>query len=330
MALSANQRAAVWLIIAICLISVPVSMFVHRDEGSKSDESSDSSQFKSLMSMRDRISVIRLSGMIVDKDQSSLLAQIGSCTSAKKALRKALKDDHVKAVLLRINSPGGTVATSQELQEAVLAVREAGKPVVASMGDVAASGGYYVASAADKIIAEPGTITGSIGVIINLVNLQGIEEKLGIKPAVVKSGQFKDVGSPNRPITAEEENLLKSIIMDSYDQFINAVATGRKMPLETVRKLADGRVYSGRQALKVGLIDELGGYEAALKRTQTLARERFKLKDDLKVDDGEGLGFVSALLESTSDKLSSPGVFGGLVPESMQGEFRNTPLWMMQ
>ncbi len=328
--ISANQRIAVWLILALCLLSVPVTMFVHREEGKKDDESSDSTRLKSFMSLRDRIAVIRLTGMIIDKEQSALLSQVGSCTQAKKALRKALKDKHIRAVLLRINSPGGTVATSQEIQEAVLAVREAGKPVVASMGDVAASGGYYVASAADKIVAEPGTITGSIGVIMNLVNLQGVEEKLGIKPSVVKSGQFKDVGSPNRPMTTEEENLLKGIIMDSYDQFINAVAIGRKMNLESVRKLADGRIYSGRQALKVGLIDELGGYEAALKKTQTLARERFNLKDDLAVDEGEGLSFFSALLESTSDKLSAPAILGGLVPESMKGEFRKLPLWMLQ
>lgn len=327
---SQNQRILVWVIVAFCLLSVPVTIFVHGGQSDKGGQESESEQIGSFMSLKDRILVVKLTGMIIDKGESSLLSSIGTSSSVRKRLRKALKNDHIKAVLLRINSPGGTVASSQELQAAVNALRKAGKPVVASMGDVAASGGYYVASAADKIIAEPGTVTGSIGVIMNLFNLQGIEQKLGIQPEVIKSGQFKDIGSPNRPITAEERSLLQSIILDSYDQFVGAVASGRKMSEQAVRKLADGRIYSGRQALKVGLVDELGGYEDALATLQKLARDNYKLKSDLPVDEGEGIGLLSTLLESTSEKFSQSGLLGGIIPQSMHGNLQKVPLWMMQ
>lgn len=330
MTLSLNQRLFAWLLLIVCLSAIPISMLVQKSEQSELSEEKESSAFNALISMKDRIQVIRLSGMIMDKGDSSLLSKIGSSDSAKKKLRKALKNKNVKAVLLRINSPGGAVAASQELADAVTELRKAGKPVVASMGDVAASGGYYVACAADKIFASPGTMTGSIGVIMNLLNLQGIEQKIGIQPEVVKSGLFKDIGSPHRAMTPEEKVLLQNIILDSYDQFVAAVASGRKMDEQKVRKLADGRIYTGRQALKSGLIDELGGYEDALKATQKLARERFELKKDLPVDDGDGMGLLSSLLESAAERLPSNSFLNGALPESMRADFQKVPLWMMQ
>ena len=329
MTLSFNQRLFVFLILAVCLSAIPISMFVHRGEGDR-QEDEDGSSLHSLLDMKDRILVVKLTGMIADKGDSSLLSRIGTSDSAKKKLHKAVKNKHVKAVLIRINSPGGTVASSQELAEEVRLLRKAGKPVVVSMGDVAASGGYYVACAADKIVASPGTMTGSIGVIMNLINLQGIEQKLGIEPQVVKSGQFKDMGSPHRAMTPEEKTLIQIMILDSYDQFVHAVADGRRMEIDTVKKLADGRVYTGRQALKAGLIDELGSYQDALASTQKLARDRYGLKKDLAVDEGEGLGFLSILLESAAARIAPDSFLGGALPESMRGDFQKIPLWMMQ
>ncbi len=329
MTLSSNQRIVVWLILALCIISVPLSFINHHRSSETQTGEDESSQLQSAIPFRDRIQVIHLNGMIIDKGESSLLSSMGTSTSVRKKLYKALKNEHVKAVLLRINSPGGTVASSQELHGAVMALRKAGKPVIVSMGDLAASGGYYVACAADRVFAEPGTLTGSIGVIMNLFNLQGIEQKLGVQAEVVKSGQFKDIGSPNRAMTPEEKNLLQSLILDSYDQFVAAVAAGRKMDEQSVRKLADGRIYSGRQALKVGLIDELGGFEESKEAIRKLARERYNLKADLPVDEGEGLGFLNSLLESAAERIPESKPFEGLMP-ALRSDLQKVPLYLMQ
>jgi protease IV len=159
---------------------------------------------------------------------------------------------------------GGGVAPSQEIYEEVARVREA-KPVIASLGNVAASGGYYVASAATTIVADAGTLTGSIGVIMEFRQLQGLAEKVGVGENVVKSGPYKDIGHPLRPMTPAERTLLQGMVDDVYGQFVDAVATGRGLPADKVRALADGRVYSGSQAKTAGLVDELGGLNTAIR-----------------------------------------------------------------
>ena len=166
----------------------------------------------------------------------------------------------IKAIILRIDSPGGGVGPSQEIYTEVRKLAEQ-KPVVVSMGSVAASGGYYIAAPAKRLFANPGTITGSIGVIMSFANYQELMEKVGIKSQVVKSGEFKDTGSATRPFTKAEEELVQSLIDDVYAQFVEAISLGRKMPVEQVMRLADGRIYSGRQALEVGLVDELGNLQ---------------------------------------------------------------------
>jgi protease-4 len=172
-------------------------------------------------------------------------------------------DDKIKAVVVFINSPGGGVAASQALYEAVLQVREH-KPVVASMGSVAASGGYYVACAADSIMAENGTITGSIGVIASYLRTEELYEKIGLDRTVIKSGRYKDVGSPHRKITEEEKAYLQEVLDSVYDQFLRAVSDGREMPMATVMGLAEGRIYTGEQAQDAGLIDYIGSYQDAV------------------------------------------------------------------
>lgn len=169
----------------------------------------------------------------------------------------------IKAIILRIDSPGGGVGPSQEIYTEVRKLAEQ-KPVVVSMGSVAASGGYYIAAPAKRLFANPGTITGSIGVIMSFANYQELMEKVGIKSQVVKSGEFKDTGSATRPFTKAEEELVQSLIDDVYAQFVEAISLGRKMPVEQVMRLADGRIYSGRQALEVGLVDELGNLQDAI------------------------------------------------------------------
>lgn len=184
---------------------------------------------------------------------------------------KAYADNSsVKAIVVRINSPGGAVAPSQELFEELKKARKNGKKVVISMGSVAASGGYYVACAADEIYANPGTITGSIGVIAEFPIIDGLMDKVGIKFETIKTGKYKDTGSAFRPMTEEEHKLVQDMLMDIYEQFVEAVAEGRNMPIKDVRKYADGRVFSGRQALKYGFVDALGTQNDAIERAAAI------------------------------------------------------------
>lgn len=183
----------------------------------------------------------------------------------------------VKAIVLDINSPGGSVGAVQEIYTRILRVKKEKKiPFVALFGDVSASGGYYLGAACDKIVAHPGTLTGSIGVIFSVSNMEGLFAKVGYKSDPIKSGKHKDIGSPARPMTLEERQILQTLIDDAYGQFVQAVADGRKMTVEQVKPLADGRIYSGNQALALGLVDQLGDSLDATK----LAAEMGGIKDE--------------------------------------------------
>ena len=189
---------------------------------------------------------------------------IYSSKSVVRQLKKYSKDSSIPAIVLRINSPGGGVAASQEIYEEIKKVRSKGKKVVASMGSVAASGGYYIAVATDTIVANPGSVTGSIGVIMASVNAERLLRKIGVDFEVVKSGKYKDTGSFSRQMTDEERRLLQGVIDDVYDQFVDAIVSERGISEEEVLSLADGRVFTGRQALQYGFVDILGTYEDAI------------------------------------------------------------------
>jgi len=171
----------------------------------------------------------------------------------------------IRAVVVRIDSPGGAVAPTQEIFEEIQKAKKQ-KPLIASMGGVAASGGYYIASACDEIIANPGTLTGSIGVIMQLGNVEELLKKVGVKGYNIKSGANKDIGSPFQPLTAEGRSILQSLVDNVHNQFVSAVAKSRNMDVTRVRSLADGRVYSGAQAKEVGLVDRFGTLEDAIDR----------------------------------------------------------------
>ncbi len=181
------------------------------------------------------------------------------------------EDMSIKALIFRINSPGGGVAASQDIYEAARRVRESGKPVIAHMGTIAASGGYYAALGADTIIANPGTTTGSIGVIAQFLDMTDLFEKIGIRSNVLKSGRFKDSGSPYRHMTDMDRKYLQSWIDDAYEQFKGAVASEREMSPGQLYELADGRVFTGKQAAENGLIDLLGDFETAIKTAAEMA-----------------------------------------------------------
>ena len=214
-------------------------------------------------------------------------------------------DPTVRAVVLRIDSPGGVVAPTQEIVTAVRRLREAKKPVVASLGSVAASGGYYVAVSADRIFASPGTLTGSIGVVMQLANVEGLLKKVGVEYVVVKAGAYKDVGNFARAMTPEERRILQNLLDDVYDQFIAAVAEGRRLEPGAVRAFAEGRIYSGRQAHGLKMVDDLGGLEDAIEAAAKMAglppkpkvvypRRRFSLRELLRNE--WPLGPVSRML----------------------------------
>jgi protease IV len=186
-------------------------------------------------------------------------------------LRKIDKNKNVKAVVLRINSPGGSTGASQEIYEEVKKLRQNGKRIVVSMGDVGASGAYYIACAADRIIANPSTITGSIGVIFNFGNMQELFKKIGVKMEVVKSGKSKDIGSYWRSPDESEKKLLQGLIDNSYEQFIKVIVDGRKMTYDQVKQLADGSIFTGEQALNKGLVDQLGNLPDAIQVAADLA-----------------------------------------------------------
>jgi protease-4 len=204
----------------------------------------------------DRIALIKIEGVILDS------------TDTIEELRRYKDSSGIKAIILRINSPGGGVVPSQEIYEEVRKIREEGKKkVIVSMGTVAASGGYYIASASNRIVANPGTLTGSIGVIMELANVEGLFKKIGVESVVIKSGRNKDVGSPFRQMLPEERATLQRLMDDVHTQFIQAVAEGRGLAEARVRVLADGSVFTGREAKELGLVDELGNFQDTVRIT---------------------------------------------------------------
>lgn len=243
----------------------------------------------------DKVALIRIEGVILDSRETI------------QELRRYRENPTVKAIVLRIDSPGGGVVPSQEIFAEVRKTRADGKlKLVASMGNLAASGGYYIAAATDKIVANPGTLTGSIGVIMELANVKGLLDKIGVQSVVIKSGRYKDMASPFRAMTEEDRTLLQGVLDDVHAQFIEAVATGRALKVEQVKGMADGRIFTGRQAKSVSLVDELGDLQDAIKLAAQLVgisgeprvietRKRFSWRDLL---DPLFFGPVSPLMPS--------------------------------
>jgi protease-4 len=217
------------------------------------------------LSLSNKIGVIPINGVIRDAD---------AITEQLVAFRE---NQQIKAIILRINSPGGGVGPSQEIYGETRRTIKT-KRVVASLGSVAASGGYYVASAADSIVANPGTLTGSIGVLMEFMRVEELLKKIGVEMHVIKSGEFKDIGSPSRKMTREEREMLTSLLEDIRNQFVTAVSQGRKMPEEKVLDLADGRIFSGREAKRLGLVDSLGNFQDAVNVAKRMAHIRGKVR----------------------------------------------------
>ena len=205
-----------------------------------------------------KVGIIEIEGVILDAQ------------TVLEDLKRFREEDSVRAIVLRIDSPGGVVGPAQEIYREVLKTRDE-KTVIASMGSIAASGGYYVAAAADGVMANPGTITGSIGVIIEYTNFRSLLDKIGLVPVVIKSGEYKDLASPVKPMSEEERKILQTFADQTHTQFIRAVAEGRGMDDSAVARLADGRIFNGEQARELGLVDRLGNLQDAVDWAAALA-----------------------------------------------------------
>lgn len=250
--------------------------------------SSNSDPFKTRIS--DGIGILEVKGVITDTE--SLLRDI----------QLFQNESTIKAVVVRIDSPGGAVGASQELFTEIKRLgRE--KPVVASLGSIAASGGFYAAIGADKIVASPGTLTGSMGVIMNFPNLEELFKKIGYRSETIKSGKFKDIGSSERSITPEERALLQNVIDTVHKQFINDIAESRALTVAEVTKVADGRIFSGEQAKELGLIDELGNFHDAILMAAEMAQMDTTTFPELVYPPKDTAGLISTLLSSTELNL---------------------------
>lgn len=259
------KKSVVILLIGVVAVSALVLAF-----------RSGSAKGKDGEAKKNKIAVIYVDGVIIGgHGQGSFLSENGGTDNLIKELHQAQNDKSVAAVVLRINSPGGSATASQEVGEELKKMREKGMVVVTSMGDMAASGGYWLAACTDKIYANPSTLTGSIGVYMPYANWEELYKKIGISQEKIKSGPHKDIMSPERAMTAEERAIIQGMVDDMYNQFVNIVAEGRHLEPDKVRQIADGRVYTGNQAKQLGLIDEFGNMYDAIDG----AKDMVNLKD---------------------------------------------------
>ncbi len=271
-----RETIIIIILITLCLASLFVGTSLYSKQKNKTLASPE------LVStlMKDKIIVIGLEGPIYDSLEGTnpFIRSKPNAIQARRELKKALDDPYTKAVIIRANSPGGTVGYSQELYKLVQEFKAKKKPVVISMSDVCASGCYYIASAADLIVANPGTLTGSIGVITQGLNFSALMSRLGISDQTFKAGRFKDMGSGLRSMNPEEKALMQAMLDDSYDQFLTDVASARSMDRADLENKAQGLIYTGRQALKAGLVDRLGSYDDAKQITKDLLKSKYNYK----------------------------------------------------
>ncbi|PIU18856.1 MAG: signal peptide peptidase SppA [Elusimicrobia bacterium CG08_land_8_20_14_0_20_44_26] len=256
-----KEKILSYLLPALLLFS-SVAVFFKETSGSKS---------VAQLAGKDKVGLIKIYGIIsVEPPRGASFVGLRGSDKWVQQL-KFMRKERVKAVVLRINSPGGTIGACQEVVEEIEKIKKDGIPVVASLGDVAASGGYYIASACDKIFLNPGTLTGSIGVMMGSSDWSELMDKIGIKPEVIKSGKYKDMGAYYRELSEEERKMIQSMIDGTFEQFLSIVSKGRKIPDEKLRPLAQGQVFTGEQAIKYGFADKIGNMNSAIQEASSMA-----------------------------------------------------------
>ncbi|HDS29411.1 MAG TPA: signal peptide peptidase SppA [Firmicutes bacterium] len=260
----------------------------------------------------DRVGLIRLEGVISAGSGSQGLMYSGGVSSDHivEVVNQAIDDKGIKALVVRINSPGGSAAASQEIYNVFKKFSDTGRPVVVSMADVAASGGYYVAAPADVIYANPATLTGSIGVIMQFLNYEGLFKLIGLSDVTITSGEYKDIGSPFRPMTESEERLLQEMLDDVHRQFKDAVKSGRGFTDDEINAIAEGMIYTGEQAYNNGLVDELGGLENAIAEAGRLSG----LGEKPVVDELGKVGLLDQLLKNLGGVQHNGGIADTINP----------------
>lgn len=301
-----GKKAWIWITVAsafLFLVLVGVLIFAVMNVGSSSGSSALNAWEEYIVKEggKDRILLLNVNGMIMPGVAGTALGPAGTSSDEIRAkLDQAMKDKTLKGIVVHVNSPGGDVVASDEIYRKLLQVKEETKlPLVFSFGSTAASGGYYIATAGDRIFSNPLTLTGSIGVIMSSYNYSELADKVGVKEVIIKSGELKDMGSGMRDMTEEERDVLQTMVDESYDRFVEVIATGRDMTEDEVRDLADGRVYTGKQAKELNLIDEFGTLEDAIKATEEMA----DVRNATVVSYSEPFNF-SSLFRMTAEKVS--------------------------
>ncbi|HAU31507.1 MAG: Signal peptide peptidase SppA, 36K type [Desulfotomaculum sp. 46_296] len=319
-----NRKAIAVSVVGVAVISLLIASVVGLFVPGRNGGNSKSPE----VNKKKAVGIISIEGPIVCGSYTYTASAWSSEVSSDNivsSLRSAADDPEIKAVVLRINSPGGTAAGSQEIGAEVDRFRKTGKSIVVSMADVAASGAYLIACRADKILANPGTMTGSIGVILEVSDYSGLYNKIGVSSRTFKSGPHKDMGSSNRTVTKDEHVLFQTMVDEIYGDFVNSVAAGRKMELEKVKLLADGRVFTGAQAKQVGLVDDLGNYRDAValagklsglgSEPRTVKLGPNKIWHEL-FGDSVSLSSFSGLIKQLTSNLSGNGIGGAQMQQA--------------
>jgi protease IV len=309
------DRLLAMILIVICLVAAVGNWLVGSTQFQTSERGKSSAD----------IALIDIYGGISDTASTFGSSGGSSANALLEAISEARKDK-VKAILLRINSPGGTAAAAQSVYHELMRTRkETDIKIVASLGDLAASGGYYIASAANHIVANPSTLTGSIGVIVQTQNVGPFLDKLGVQSGSVQSGQYKDMLSPFRSTTEGDRKIIQGIVSDSYEQFLTSIVEGRNISLAELRPLADGRIYTGAQAKAVKLVDSLGNYRDAVKKTAELIR----IKEEPKIRNYSSRGLSESLLGRLLP--FSTGSFAPIESSTFRVEYRDkVPMALME
>ena len=325
------------LILIFCILSLVVG-FINLDSDKLYNEKEKTTA--RMTAPANKIAVLNLEGAIVSSYENKFFSREANAANLLKSLYIAAEDDDIKGVIINIKSPGGTVAMSQNIYNQIMKIRKK-KPVIAVLDDVCASGGYYIASATDRIIAQDGSLTGSIGVIFSYMDVHSLlQKKLSVNPIVVKSGKYKDMGSPVREVTPEELALFQSIVDDSYEQFVTAITKGRvdridkynaiktDLTIENLRANADGRVFTGKKAKELGFVDELGDIDTAKSMIQTMAQEKFNNKLKVKLVDYNKKSSFSDYFSSLTEYSASSSIrLNDIVPTSMILNRKPLYLW---